>query len=1551
MPDNKIKIDTNVFNKPSLVTDLDDSYMGRDVYSHARNIDSSTHEGNVGTLSNSISNYLCVTLPYKFIGVISLNDGTHIIFSGDDTNSEIGRISEETCTYTSIINDSCLGFKTTSPITGEAKKLDNDDIVITFRDDISPVRRLNINRIPYLYTEKDDSCKTKIFTNKLDCSEILLFPKIKVPSIDLQQSTGGTLANGVYGVAICYNVKGIKYSDYYGITNRIHLYNKTGNNSFHVKLSNVDQNFDTFFLVVIQNSKGTKTYKVLGEYPTSYSDITVSDFDGGFLINGSDLVIVKNTFEKAGLISANSNYLILADLTKKPELNYQPQAMQIEAEYTVEQVPEDYYFNNPDDIGYYRDENYNLGLQWLFDTGEYSPEYHIPGRKKEDTDSIMASGFDVYEMDKKYSTCENPDKIEIWKVENTASLPHYTNDKFYCNRRFYAHGKMGYYQSTESYPNNLELFGDDACTPIRYHKFPDECKISRYSIVDGTTYLNILGFRLKNVTYPIDDKGKLIPGIVGYRVVRSDRKGGNKTVIARGLSTNVRKYKDIQNNKEIWYANYPYNDLNPDSFLSQTQTTFKGSRERDFKPLTDYFTDKFNFYTPHGAFSPRYKMGNEFKFECEEIATVEGAFEQTFGHPHLTLLTQFSFWLAAAVGIIESTLILAGKHTDTATTKSGFSTGTAQPTYGDNSINNQYRIESVEDLVGLDIVGYISSQIKAATSIAGALQITTIKKIIGTVKTILTVVASLGVKIPFALLKGIEYSNNIIDVIYNFTTPINYAYQYNSKATFNRSVCTKKDNKRRTVIAQPEYLSANLHTIRGTTFNNYGKQESILIELNKSIKEPKNKDNTRQTISQFGICGDLTKKVASQAVAYYTTSKVNNLNQYGQLGSTNTVLADNKTITPSLEASRIIYGGDCIITKHTIQTKQQIFSQNLASTIENSVVSNFPDNTPYDYKLYRNIGYPRFWVDSTKYDFTQLLSSKTLNYSTFTRTTTSKYNLDCKFQDKENIFRVDDSYFYTSNNGVMEFYVECDYNISFREKSTRSFYGKENTNLTEIFKAPNLWFPEEFNLDDAFKDLQTNEIFAKQFRLDFKKKDNLKLRNRNSVIYSLPSYTLQTVDNWQYFLPANYFSFNQSDFGNLTGIHKIDQDRLIYLFDRSSPFISIGRDEIQTLDGRKVTIGDGGMFAREPRELMPTDVNFGASRSKYAFMSTQYGYFYPSQEQSKMFNFTRSLDDITDNGLSYWANKYMGIQLLDRYPEMTKEENPLTGTGYHLAFDNNYDIVYFSKRDFLPKKEYENDIVYNATTNKFSYHGLNISLNSDYFNDISWTLSYDAKSKKFISFHDWHPDWVIQNDNHFLTVKNNGIWKHNDTCQSFCNYYGKDYPFEIEYVDSDGQLVSIRKSIEYFMEAYHYKNNCRDKFHLLNENFDNLIVHNTEQCSPLLNLVPHPKTKYGSIEYPKLNKQRWDVLFAKKEQRYRINQFWDSVKDRGEFTTSEFHIWVNDPNGYTRIINPVAINLNKPENQRKKFRHYNTKFLFSKEVSGNKKYIFKFFNTKKDPIV
>ena len=77
-----------------------------------------------------------------------------------------------------------------------------------------------------------------------------------------------------------------------------------------------------------------------------------------------------------------------------------------------------------------------------------------------------------------------------------------------------------------------------------------------------------------------------------------------------------------------------------------------------------------------------------------------------------------------------------------------------------------------------------------------------------------------------------------------------------------------------------------------------------------------------------------------------------------------------------------------------------------------------------------------------------------------------------------------------------------------------------------------------------------------------------------------------------------------------------------------------------------------------------------------------------------------------------------------------------------------------------------------------------------------------SKNQFWISFHDWHPDLLIATKDTFLSIKENTMWKHNILCDSFCNYYGINYPFEVEIPVMTSQTVTTTRSIEYILEGF-----------------------------------------------------------------------------------------------------------------------------------------------------
>ena len=448
-----------------------------------------------------------------------------------------------------------------------------------------------------------------------------------------------------------------------------------------------------------------------------------------------------------------------------------------------------------------------------------------------------------------------------------------------------------------------------------------------------------------------------------------------------------------------------------------------------------------------------------------------------------------------------------------------------------------------------------------------------------------------------------------------------------------------------------------------------------------------------------------------------------------------------------------------------------------------------------------------------------------------------------------------------------------------------------------------------------------------------------------------------------------------------------------------------GVDTLQTDLGTKITIGDGGLFSQPGQSVTNADrpYEYGSSQNKWSVISTPAGLFFASQNQGKIFSYGEGLKEISQIGLKWWFSMFLKFKLTDYFPDYPWTDNPVAGIGLQAVYANQNSVLYFCKKDYAIRADIDPATVEYIplidscqanvggtwlSKNQGDYFTLNgkgkyLLGDPAIFEDASWTASYDPKNQFWISFHDWHPDFVIPTKNTFLTTKMNTVWKHNVLCNKYCNFYGVDYPFEVEFPIISGQSPTIIRSIEYILECYRNSPSCADEFHVLDFNFDNAVIHNSEQVSGYLNLNIYPKNNVTlSLDYPKYNSSipmiinnlpvgvpGFDILFSKEENKYRFNQFWDVTRDRGEFPIGAGYppqgplvpgttilqgsyeqqlIWNTQSNGYRRSLNLNNIDYNKDQTQRKKFRHYTHYLALRKEFSGDTNMILKMVNSKNE---
>jgi hypothetical protein len=693
----------------------------------------------------------------------------------------------------------------------------------------------------------------------------------------------------------------------------------------------------------------------------------------------------------------------------------------------------------------------------------------------------------------------------------------------------------------------------------------------------------------------------------------------------------------------------------------------------------------------------------------------------------------------------------------------------------------------------------------------------------------------------------------------------------------------------------------------------------------------------------------------------------------------------------------IFFGGDIFINRYTEKNSMLFFYNWLYDQ---------PDGFEYNYKLYNMIPDARFWVNSKKYDVQDLIPN---NFGPSMQPGTGAfptkfYKLDNKNYEFSNdsvgnypgVFRVNDSYFYVANSGVRDFFVESEVLVDFRTDGELEFEKHYNpyryTDLVSMFDTDpqiitrgNIWrydyslsITKLFNQYFSSGNLQNRYYNPKIAKLCY-------TYYPDRIVYSLPQQEESSKDSWFVFLVNNYKEFKSQ----ISAVKPINKSGIIITFKNDSPLMYQGVDTLQTELGTKVTIGDGGLFSQPPQAVSNSDrpYEYGSSQNRLSVIGTPAGIYYISQNQGKIFLYGGGLKEISQAGLKWWFSEFLPYKLTEDFPDYPYQDNPVAGIGCQSVYDNENSIVYFSKKDYKLKQEFVGQdviqyvplILSGKNKGKGDYFtNLNfpgsVYLLGDeaIFENASWTISFDPKNQFFLSYHDWCPDLTFPTKNTFLTTKVDGIWKHNSGCTSYCNFYGTNYPFEIELPIITGQTVTTLKSVEYILESYRKEpNNCVDQFHVLDFNFDRAVIYNSEQVSGYLNLNIFPKNNVTlSEQYPKLNQSNlasFDILFSKEENKYRFNQFWDITRDRSEFpigsdypptgpvipgTTvlqgnyADRFIWITQPNGYIKDLNPANLDFQKPETQRKKFRHYLNFIRFIKDISTDTNMIVKITNTK-----
>lgn len=1546
-------VKTNTFSK-GMFKDTNDMYMSEGLWNHAVNAINNTHYGEVGTIGNEPSNKECASAPYAIIGYAYKSNGQWVLFSTrqgthgsitDYPNSDIGIFDEATCTYTSIFNNrdntTCLDFAVVSPITAVCKENYDCTWSVYWQDGHNPDRVINLDRPAYIPNPGDDQnpCTDAGVSTTLDCDAIRLHPLVSQPCLKIRKSKGGgQLTNGSYMAVIAYSENGVRLTDYSMPSPAVGLWSHEGiGGSIEVLVNNADENFNEFELVVIAVVNQQTIAKKVGHYPINIETIHLDQILQSLPTVDLSTIPMKNmVYEKSDKMFEINNHLVRCGVTTQPYFNYQPLANQIRSEWVAIEYDAKYYWHGGTNVGYMRDEVYAFFIRWVYATGARSASYHIPGRAPLGDRILLTGEFAIATID----TIESGERE--WQVHDTSTKVNTTATTFEDGGVMRYKGTMSYWESTERYPNNAEIWADLCSEPIRHHKMPSDVTIDINT--NGGDKIYVLGVQFNNILPPVDENGDIIEDIVGYEILRASREG-NKSIVAKGLFNNMLEYNVPHLDKKGLIQNYPYNDVRPDSFLTNDENTLiQSSRINNIintERIDTYSRNMFSFHSPETNFLRPYLGNTITTIYGSKLGEVIGKFEKPYEHPDFKLITNASFAVAAVIGVGIGLVAAMGKTTIQGSSSLGVP-NVASTTA--TSLKESGEASAIYDIITQNIV--------TATGLAG--------NPVGLASYVATTALSVSsYVVGFTYFTGAGV-DQVLEVIRNVSGWRNYLAQYNSHGFYNSSI---KPNYYRMLNKETKYIGSGLQDFDSNyRINNLNRNKYVAINTLRNIdflEDDATRDKTKKRMSEFGLNLDdaFTREVTSVTNTYYGAIKIPYNNQYGQLDSCVQIPVfscvyprENKWTSTS-----VIFGGDVYINRYTEKNPYMFF---------NTWLKGEPNGIEFNYRNYVNGPIPRFWLDSNKYDITDFdIDFNLFNSDPPQYTFPSAFHRLDTLNTFSGLFIKKNAWMYLFYNGVRDFFVESELNIAYRdygedpwEKFYDVTYEQEYSNLQEMFRSDLITKSIYYNYDmslSASKLFSTYGTWGRILPRDY----DPQLYNTcfeyypRRVIYSLKQVEGLKRDNWRNYLPLNFKDFK----GKVSVMKSLNATGTVILFEDKEPIFFQGVDRLQSQSGNKFTIGDGGLFANVEQTMVNADdsIGYGECISSRSAVNTPFGLFWISQKSGKIFQYAGNQpEEITRNGMKYWFNENLPSQLLQTYPDYPHYDNPIIGVACQTIYDPQYELLYFIKKDHKPQANTytftkESPLVTNVNE---KFPRLTSTLyNTNYFEDASWVASYDPRSKMWISFHTWIPSLTIPSLKHFYTVNpvlsvqsdlnmsndynyNTGrtLWKHNERYDDFCTYYNEPSYWEIDYpIVTNNQITTLR-NVEYQLECFSLAQHEYDKAHKLDENFDRALIYNSEQISGWLYLVNRPKNDpYTMMSYPQYigSPPHYNILCSKEENKYRFNQFWDIVRDRGESSHGGRPLLITSANGIDRNIVNNTVHYSKPVTQRKKFRHYGNNLL------------------------
>lgn len=416
---------------------------------------------------------------------------------------------------------------------------------------------------------------------------------------------------------------------------------------------------------------------------------------------------------------------------------------------------------------------------------------------------------------------------------------------------------------------------------------------------------------------------------------------------------------------------------------------------------------------------------------------------------------------------------------------------------------------------------------------------------------------------------------------------------------------------------------------------------------------------------------------------------------------------------------------------------------------------------------------------------------------------------------------------------------------------------------------------------------------------------------KNRLLYSEKSFQDDLGDNYRTYLANNYVDLS-SDRGPITSLN-YRNNKLIVRYTDGLTILYPNPQMLQT-DQNSVYIGAGDFLSLPDSEIMRSDSGYAGQQSVYAECMTPYGVVWADETRGKIFMFDDNLEEISRYKMYHWFEKNMKSFIKEDLKYYGLEYNP-DEFGIRMTYDPKFERLIVHKKDFKFTKKFKDELIGDITIepNGIRHNDtLYLFSNKEYFINKSWTISYSIRTKVWISWHSYQPDYMSYGANTFYTSFNNQLWSH-DEYHRFNEFYGTKFPFIVEFVNKQLNTFNLH-AVHYWAYGQDYDSDT-DQWNENDLTFNKAIFYTNDQSSGIVSLEV-PANEFESTQF--FTDKKWAI---RTDKNWKVASIRD-ISNGSPVTTSnwnELQDYFTDVNGYIDKV-PTNVNVNVDQYLQNEFR-------------------------------